>query len=157
MLNKVIGSSRQNWLWRECNWKINNPVWITSDDQRTNTYIRYLDTYSYSSSSSSSSSSCIDIIFTSQPNFIIRSGGSYVFKFKLSYQIIFANLIRKLHNLHLIKLIRRAINEFNWLRTFLNTNVNEKVEIFNSAILNIFSNFIPQEFAVCDHKTPTTV
>ena len=59
-----------------------------------------------------------------------------------------------MHNLHLIKLIRRAINEFNWQRTFLNTNVNEKVEIFNSAILNILSNFIPHEFAVCDHKHP---
>ena len=59
-----------------------------------------------------------------------------------------------MHNLHLIKLIRRAINEFNWQRTFLNTNVNEKVEIFNSAILNILSNFIPHEFTVCDHKHP---
>ena len=52
------------------------------------------------------------------------------------------------------ELIRQAINEFNWQRSFLNTNVNEKVDIFNSAILNIFSNFIPQEFAVCDDNNP---
>ena len=30
------------------------------------------------------------------------------------------------------ELIRRAINELNWQRAFLNANVNEKVEIFSS-------------------------
>ena len=52
------------------------------------------------------------------------------------------------------ELIRRAVNEFNWQRAFLNNNVNEKVDIFNSTILNILSNFIPQEFVVCDDKAP---
>ena len=33
-----------------------------------------------------------------------------------------------------------------------NTNVTEKADIFNSAILNILSNFIPYEFAVCHDK-----
>ena len=52
------------------------------------------------------------------------------------------------------ELIRRAINEFNWQRAFLNTNVNEKVDIFNSTILNIFSNFILHISVVCDDKDP---
>ena len=52
------------------------------------------------------------------------------------------------------ELIRRAINEFNWQRVFLNTNVNEKVDIFNSTILNIFSNFILHISVVCDDKDP---
>ena len=52
------------------------------------------------------------------------------------------------------QLIRRAINEFNWQRAFLNTNVNEKVDIFNSTILNILSNLIPHEFLVYDDKEP---
>ena len=41
------------------------------------------------------------------------------------------------------ELIRQEINEFNWQRAFLNTNVNEKVDIFNSTILTdppTFSN-----------------
>ena len=50
--------------------------------------------------------------------------------------------------------LRRAINEFNWQRSFLNTNVNEKVDIFNSTILNIFSNFILHVPVVCDGKDP---
>ena len=30
--------------------------------------------------------------------------------------------------------IRRAINEFNWQVVFISTNVNEKMDIFNSTI-----------------------
>ena len=37
------------------------------------------------------------------------------------------------------ELIRHAINEFNWQKAFLNINVNEKVDIFYSTILNILS------------------
>ena len=48
----------------------------------------------------------------------------------------------------------RAINEVIWKSTFLNTNVNEKVDIFNSTILNIVSNFIPHEVVVCEKKDP---
>ena len=51
-------------------------------------------------------------------------------------------------------LIPDSINEFNWKRTFLNINVNEKVDIFNSTILNILSNLIPHEFVVCNDKDP---
>ena len=50
--------------------------------------------------------------------------------------------------------IRRAVTDFNWDRAFLNTNVNEKVSIFNSTILNILSNFVPHEKIVCDDKDP---
>ena len=52
------------------------------------------------------------------------------------------------------ELTRRAITDFNWDRAFLNTNVNEKVFIFSSTILNILSNFIPHETIVCDDKDP---
>ena len=53
-----------------------------------------------------------------------------------------------------VELIRRAINELDWQRAFPNTNVNEKVVIFNSIVLNILSNFISHEFVVCDDKDP---
>ena len=55
---------------------------------------------------------------------------------------------------HYKVVIRRTINGFNWQRTFLSTNVNEKVDIFNSTILNILSNFIPHKFVVFDDKDP---
>ena len=49
---------------------------------------------------------------------------------------------------------KREIQKFHWQRSFLNTIVNEKVVIFNSTVLNILSNFIPQETIVCDDKDP---
>ena len=112
------------------------------------------------------SSSCIDLIFTSQPDLIIESGVNPSLHLNCHHQIIFAKF-----NLEVVyppsyvqevwhykdantELIRRAINEFNWQRAFLNTNVNEKVDILNSTILNILSTFIPHEFVVRDDKDP---
>ena len=115
---------------------------------------------------SNTSSSCIDPIFTSQPNLITDSGVHSSLHPNCHHQIVFAKL-----NLHIVYpppyvheiwhyreantgLIRRAIKEVNWERAFLNTSVNEKVDIFNRTILNILSNFIPHEIIVCDDKDP---
>ena len=49
-------------------------------------------------------------------------------------------------------IIRRALNDFNWERTFLNTNVNKKVCIFKKSVLNVLSNFIPHEIILSDNK-----
>ena len=115
---------------------------------------------------SDTSYSCIDLIFTSPPNLRIESGVHLSLHSNCHHQIIFAkcNLevvcpppyVREVwyYKDANIEFIRRAINEFNWQRAFLNTNVNEKVDIFNSTILNILSNFIPHEFVVCDDKDP---
>ena len=109
-------------------------------------------------------SSCIDLIFTSHPNLIIESGVHSSLHSNCHHQMIFAKF-----NLEVVylppyvqevlhyqdantELIRRAINEFNCQRVFLNTNVNEKMDIFKSTILNILSNFIPHEVVVCDDK-----
>ena len=115
---------------------------------------------------SNTSSSCIDLIFTSQPNLITDSGVHSSLHSNCHHQIVFAKF-----NLHIVYpppylreiwhyreantgLIRRAIKEFNWERAFSNTSVNEKVDIFNRTILNILSNFIPHETIVCNDKDP---
>ena len=41
--------------------------------------------------------------------------------------------------------IRKAINEFAWEKSFANNSVNEKVNMFNTTIKNILSNYIPHE------------
>ena len=38
------------------------------------------------------------------------------------------------------------------LRKTVNTNVHEKIDIFNNTILNILRNSIPHQFVVCDGK-----
>ena len=112
------------------------------------------------------SSSCIDLIFTSQPNLSVESGTQPSLHPNCHHQIIYAKF-----NLEVlypppytrevwhykdsnVDLIRRSINEFDWDRAFANKHVDEKVLIFNKTVLNILSNFIPHEVIVCDDKDP---
>ena len=42
-------------------------------------------------------------------------------------------------------LIQRATEQFSWEKSFRYLNINEMVFLFNKAIKNIYSNFIPHE------------
>ena len=113
-----------------------------------------------------SSSSCIDLIFTSQPNTVVESGVHPSLHPYCHHQIIFAKFNLKIYypppylrevwhykeaNADLIK---RTINNFNRKKAFSNTNINEKVSLFNKTILNILNNYIPHETIICDDKDP---
>ena len=108
--------------------------------------------------------SCIDLVFTSQSSLIIDSGAHSFLRLNCHHQITYAKfnlgiiylLFRRSGVIKMLidKLISQAINEFIWQRAFLNINVNEKLNILNSIILNVFSEFIPHQFAVCDEKDP---
>ena len=88
-----------------------------------------------------SSSSCIDLIFTSQPNLITESGAHPSLHPNSHHQIILAKFNLEIHypppyfrevwHYHDANtdLIRRAIDMFDWDRNFVNTNVNKKVFI----------------------------
>ena len=41
--------------------------------------------------------------------------------------------------------IRRAIKLFKWNQVFRNVNTDKQVELFNTTLLNIFKNFVPNE------------
>ena len=113
-----------------------------------------------------SSSSCIDLIFTTQPNLVVESGVHPSLHPNCHHQIVFAKFNLQIYypppypreiwhyKQANTELIRQTITDFNWDRAFLNTNVNEKVSIFSSTILNIISNFIYPETIVCDDKDP---
>ena len=104
-----------------------------------------------------SSLSCIDLIFTSQPSLITDSDVNSSLYPNCHLQIVFAKLnldivhpppyLRKIRHCREAntRFIRRAIKQFNWERAFLNTSVNEKVDIFNRTIFNIVRNKIPNE------------
>ena len=101
-----------------------------------------------------SSSSCIDLIFTSQPNIVVESGVHPSLHPNCHHQNIFAKFNLKIYypppNLREVwhykeanaDLIKRAINNFNWEKAFSNTNINENVSLFNKTILNILNNYI---------------
>ena len=111
-----------------------------------------------------SSLTCINLIFTTQPNLIIESRVHLSLHSNCHHQIIFAKF-----NLEVVspplyeqeiwhykdaytELTKWAINEFNCQRAILKSDVTEEADIFNSTILNILRNFIPQEFVVCYDK-----
>ena len=52
------------------------------------------------------------------------------------------------------ELIRRTIDQFDWLRVLPNVNVDEKVHFFTKTLLNIIQNFIPRKTFICDERDP---
>ena len=52
------------------------------------------------------------------------------------------------------ELIRRAIDQFDWLRVNVNVNIDEKNYFFTKTLLNIIQNFTPHETFICDDRDP---
>ena len=112
------------------------------------------------------SSSCIDLIFTNQPNLVTESGVYPSLLLKCHYQIVFAKLNLNVEYPPLyerliwdyknadIPSINRAIDIFDWGNSFKGKNVHEQVHFFNKTILNIFHNYIPNKTILCNDKDP---
>ena len=95
-----------------------------------------------------SSSSCIHLTFTSQPNLVMDSGVHSSPHPNCHHQVVFAKF-----NLSIFypppyertvwfyekanpKHIRRAINEFDWIRALSNVSIDKKVCYFTETLLN---------------------
>ena len=116
------------------------------------------------------SSSCINLIFTSPGNLVMKSGVHSSLHPNCHHQITYAKFNLKIYYpppphtpyereiWHYEKAnadhIRRSIDEFSWERCFANTSVNNKVHMFNKTIKNIISNYIPHETITCDDRDP---
>ena len=102
--------------------------------------------------------SCIDLIFTSQPNMVVNPGVHSSLHANCHHQIVFAKFDLKIYNpppyerevWHYQE--ADSIHEFNWKIALSNLNVDEQVTVFNRTILNIMKNVIPRETIVCDDK-----
>ena len=46
--------------------------------------------------------------------------------------------------------IKKAITLFDWESSLNNLNVSEQFSVFNETIMNIMSNFVPNELIICD-------
>ena len=111
-----------------------------------------------------SSSSCIDLIFTSQPNLGMNSGVHSSLHPKCHHQIIHAKFNLKIFYPPPYErvvwhyqdanndLMQRSISQFNCERAFSNKGVNKQISIFNETILNIMTNFIPHETKILNDR-----
>ena len=112
------------------------------------------------------SSSCIDLIFTNQPNFVTESGVYPSLHPKCHHQIVFAKLNLKVEYPPLyerlfwdyknadIPSINRVLDIFEWGNSSEGKNVHEQFHFFNKTILNIFHNYIPNKTILCNDKDP---
>ena len=108
----------------------------------------------------------IDVIFTSQPNMVIDSGVHASLYSNCHHQIIYAKFDLKIfypppyvrtvwqfkhaNSDH----IKRATDVFDWESALNYIDANDQVSVFNSIILNIVSNSIPNETITCDDCDP---
>ena len=112
------------------------------------------------------SASCIDLIFTNQPNIVMDSEVHLSLHEKCHHQIIYSKLNLRIeyppqyickiwdYNRSETHSINRSIEIFDWSYLFSGRNVHEPVELFNKTLLNIFHNFIPNKIILCDDKDP---
>ena len=112
--------------------------------------------------------SCIDLIFTDQPNLVIESGVHPSLHEQCHHQIVFGKLsasnIKLPHYARRIWFydkadlvaIMKSIELFCWKEHLDNlTCPNEQVELLNEVLLNIFSNFVPNKVkTIRPHQAP---
>ena len=100
------------------------------------------------------SSTCIDLIFTDQPNLVVDSGVHPSLHTNCHHQITFCkfNLITEYPPpyQHLVwdykranvNSIKQALYQVNWSTILSNKDVHQQVNILNSIILNVFTNYV---------------
>ena len=110
-------------------------------------------------------SSCIDLIFCNKPEFVLEYGIDHSL-FQTCHPIMFAKISAKFalppdyerevwdHKKANIDGIQKSISLFNWERAFNNLSNNEKVDILNSTLLNIFRNYNLNKIVKCSYKDP---
>ena len=114
------------------------------------------------------SSSCIDLMFSDQPNLSVNSGVHASlhqnqnchhqiihssFNLNIYYPPPYQRLIWDYKKADAIT-IRKAIDSVNWERTFYNKDINSQVNVLNETILNVFCNYVPNKYVTIDDKDP---
>ena len=112
------------------------------------------------------SSSCIDLIFTDQPNLSVNSGiytslhpnfHNQIVQSKFDLNIFYPPPYQRLvwdYKKAVISSIRKALDLVNWEKLFRNENVDIQASIFNKTIFNMFSNFVPNKIIISNYKDP---
>ena len=112
------------------------------------------------------SSSCIDLIFTSNPSFISASGVELSLYEKCRHNLIYGKInfnvplpppyIREVWDYKNAKVenIQQSVSGIDWDFMFQGKTVNQKVNILNECLLNVFHNFIPNKKMKFNYKDP---
>ena len=144
---------RQNNTWRSQAWQLNISVWTNSTFTGTN---HISDNYR----------SCIDLVFTSQTNLVVDFDIHLSFHENCHHQIIYSMFDLKIlypppcertvwhYQKADTELIKRSLENFDWKNVFSNWNPNEQVSVLTKTVVDIMSNFIPNETILIDDRDP---
>ena len=103
------------------------------------------------------SSSCIDLIFTDQPNLVVDSGVHPSLYLNCHHQITFSRynltveyppLYERLawdYNKANTESIKQALMQINWQNLFLNKDVHQQVRTLNDIVINVFFKFCTKQ------------
>ena len=112
------------------------------------------------------SSTCIDLIFTDQSNLVVDSDVHPSRHTNCHHQITFCkfNLIIEYPPAYQrlvwdckranINSIKQALYQVNWSTILSNKDVHQQVNILNSIILNVFTNYVSNKVITVDDKDP---
>ena len=97
--------------------------------------------------------SCIDLIFCNKPELVSEYGIGHSLFQTCHHKLIFGKIkakipvspacSREVWDYKNAKDIQKCISLFNWKKAFENLSINEKVDLLNATLLNIFRNYIP--------------
>ena len=117
----------------------------------------------------SNSSSCIDLIFTNQPNLVADSGTHpslhpnchhHIIHSKINLQVEYPPPYQR-HVWNYAKANKdamlSALQNVDWHRLFAEKTVHQQVNLLNDIILNIFTNFVPNKVITCDDRDPPCI
>ena len=117
----------------------------------------------------SNPSSCIDLIFTNQPNLVVDSGTHPSLHPNCHHQIIHCKINLQVeypppHQRHVWNYaktnkdaILSALQNVDWHRLFAKKTVHQQVNLLNDIILNVFTNFVPNKVITCDDRDPVWI
>ena len=110
--------------------------------------------------------SCIDLKFCTNHDVVSNYGIDVSMFKKCHHNIIYGKIDIRVPLLSVyvhevwdnkkanVENIKKAVSNFNWNRAFENLSVDEKVELLNETLLNIFWNYILSKKIKCDYRQP---
>ena len=109
---------------------------------------------------------CIDLIVPNQPNLVLDRGVRDSLDVTVKHKIVFCKINFRIppppkysrrvwyFNRAREKLIRAAVSMFPWERNLRDLNPNCQVDIVNKTMINIMSNFVPNEVKTISQQEP---
>ena len=114
----------------------------------------------------SQTSLCIDLIFTDQPNLIVDCGVHPSLHSNCHHQMTYCKINLNIeypppyerlvwdYNRANVEGIKKSIESVNWEMMFNIKSAHKQVSIFNEILMNIFSNFTPNELVTFNDGDP---